>query len=405
MPLSVSVTYKTGVRNGWHVRLRSQNRDTVRRVPDAIFEDAGLDPADPYIVPSDANPLQRNLVGSKRKRAEKLALEWGIDQKRRMEQTIADSRGPRMTWRQLWNFYKTRNPNQVTDYTISKYGERMPHIIGYFQDMEAVLPEDVDIDACERFVQWRRETGKAAQRTIKNEVWLVRHLLRFGLERPKSTGMKKISLLRVPKIEQGERRGRALSYVEVFEKVLPVKLNRGDRRVKALIILGITTMLRRETLLGLQKEWIDRESAWLTIPKDFMKGARGKKRRLSVPLSAWAMEVITAAWPHSGDSAYLFPSHVNDDLPATKMEGSIALIVKRAGIEHFTPHDLRRTGTSWLEEHGVNRLIRRILLGHDVEQDVLDLYTFVSKDALREAVAVFDAIRTAHSGGGAVAKA
>jgi integrase len=60
-------------------------------------------------------------------------------------------------------------------------------------------------------------------------------------------------------------------------------------------------------------------------------------------------------------------------------------IVKRAGIPHCTPHDLRRTFVSQLAMAGVNQAIVQKLAGHASIQTTIKHYTGVMPEALRAA--------------------
>ena len=79
--------------------------------------------------------------------------------------------------------------------------------------------------------------------------------------------------------------------------------------------------------------------------------------------------------------------------------------VKASGVRPFSCHDLRTTGATWLRDAGIDELVIALLLGHRSTFDpvagsfhapstnVTRSYTRVYETALREAVAVFDAIR------------
>lgn len=106
----------------------------------------------------------------------------------------------------------------------------------------------------------------------------------------------------------------------------------------------------------------------------------GKMHR--VPLNSYSRHLIEEVKPYTQGSSFVFgatrkihPSTpLPDDLkPFTRSALSKALKRKRPaiGIEDITPHDLRRTGATWITAVGLPKLYARLLLNHsDGENDV-----------------------------------
>lgn len=93
----------------------------------------------------------------------------------------------------------------------------------------------------------------------------------------------------------------------------------------------------------------DLEAATWTLPKERTKNGREHL----VPLTERAKELVKKALEHtSGD--YLFP-HADDStkpMPATSLNQAIRRFCAKAGLERFTPRDLRRTARTMLSEAG-----------------------------------------------------
>ncbi|HJQ36223.1 MAG TPA: tyrosine-type recombinase/integrase [Thermoanaerobaculia bacterium] len=187
--------------------------------------------------------------------------------------------------------------------------------------------------------------------------------------------------------------------VDEFREVLNVLSPINRRR----FIFGVTTMLRRTPLLGLRNEWIDREASWLSVPREYMKKGRSKHRSpLHVPLSQWALDQVRDLEPNV--DGYLWPNP-NTGKPMAWIDHIFSDASEKIGID-FSCHDLRTTGATWLAEAHVDELVISILLGHRSQFDasrgthhfhgrnVTRGYTKVFTEALREAVQVFDGIRT-----------
>lgn len=356
--ISVYFDHKRG---GYHARFRSASTDRRRKVPASAF---------------------RGVDGSKpTERGEKAALQWA------MQQQPAAAKDRVMGLGEIVSLYVAQNPGQVLPITLKKNQETAAHLVAFFADVPA---DGITVAAATEYRNARTAEG-ARNRTIRNELAFLKRLLNFAAEWQDVTGVRSVRLVRLPTIRRDERRGVALTEAQFFA-VLKQRPHRNAARVRRILIVGVTTMLRRKALLGLRWEWIDVDRHWLTVPAEHMKGRSGERRPLSVPLCAWTIEAL--GMPKR--TGYVFANRITGGATKTVVQ-SIRRMAKRAGVPAFTLHDLRRTGTSWLEAHGVNRLARKVLLGHATDVDVTDLYTFKDEGSLRGAVGVFDAIRREHS--------
>jgi len=101
-----------------------------------------------------------------------------------------------------------------------------------------------------------------------------------------------------------------------------------------------------------------------------------------VPLNRYALELIEEVAPYTGASPYIFgatramspPKKPNPDLiplGITAMPQAIRKNRKALDIADFCPHDLRRTGATWITAVGLPKLYARLILNHsDGERDV-----------------------------------
>jgi integrase len=155
------------------------------------------------------------------------------------------------------------------------------------------------------------------------------------------------------------------------------KAKMSDATRLVLRLLLITAQRKGEVS---QAEWseIDLKNGWWTIPKE-----RSKNERIHrVPLSRMAIDIFRQAKVRLGDSKWVFPS--SKDQPITPRSISRA-IRNNSGkissdspkhtppygdffkINHFTPHDLRRTATSMMASLGISEFDVSKVLNHTIQ--------------------------------------
>ena len=114
-----------------------------------------------------------------------------------------------------------------------------------------------------------------------------------------------------------------------------------------------------------------------TIPAASAKNGRAHR----VPLSPEALEVLESL-PRSG--VWVLPGRLVDENGkprehVTNVERAIDRARDRQKLEHFTPHDLRRTAASSMTALGIPRLTVKKILNH-VDRDVTGIYDRHSYD-------------------------
>jgi len=122
--------------------------------------------------------------------------------------------------------------------------------------------------------------------------------------------------------------------------------------------LILLTMIRKSELLNAVWNEVNFENAVWSIPKERMK--RGKPH--NVYLSRQSLDIMIALRTCAGSSHYLLPSRYDADAPMSRATFNriTTAVVERAKrenlpLESFTVHDLRRTGSTLLNELGFNR--------------------------------------------------
>ena len=122
--------------------------------------------------------------------------------------------------------------------------------------------------------------------------------------------------------------------------------------------LILLTMVRKSELLDAVWDEVNFENAVWSIPKERMK----RSKPHNVYLSRQSLDIIIALRTCAGNSRYLLPSRYDADAPMSRATFNriTTAVVERAmkqtlPLEPFTVHDLRRTGSTLLNELGFNR--------------------------------------------------
>ena len=121
--------------------------------------------------------------------------------------------------------------------------------------------------------------------------------------------------------------------------------------------LILLTMVRKSELQDATWDEVDFENRVWSIPKERMKRSKAH----NVYLSEQAMDILIALKTCSGNSRYLLPSRYDADEPMSRatfnrVTSAIIELAKKdeLPLAPFTVHDLRRTGSTLLNEVGFN---------------------------------------------------
>ena len=121
--------------------------------------------------------------------------------------------------------------------------------------------------------------------------------------------------------------------------------------------LFLLTMVRKSELQDATWDEVDFENAVWSIPKERMKRSKAH----NVYLSQQAVDIFIALKTCAGSSRYVLPSRYDADAPMSRatfnrITTAVVIRAKKEGLplEPFTVHDLRRTGSTLLNELGFN---------------------------------------------------
>jgi integrase len=133
--------------------------------------------------------------------------------------------------------------------------------------------------------------------------------------------------------------------------------------------LLLVTAQRRGELTFAKWSHFDLPGKLWTIPSELIKSSkRAKPDPHTVPLSPLAIDLLEQLHAITGEGVYVLPAHADKTKAKSYSERVLSRAVRENeahfGLEHFTPHDLRRTAASFMTKIGVPRLHVEKVLNH-----------------------------------------
>jgi integrase len=172
-------------------------------------------------------------------------------------------------------------------------------------------------------------------------------------------------------------RDRALSPTEIRVMLKQLELVPTLPTIRLGLKLILLTMVRKSELQDATWDEVHFEDAVWAIPKERMKRARAH----NVYLSQQAIDIFIALKTCAGNSRFVLPSRYDADAPMSRatfnrITMSVAERAKKEGLplEPFTVHDLRRTGSTLLNELGFNRDWIEKALAHEDSRSSRGIY-------------------------------
>lgn len=263
-----------------------------------------------------------------------------------------------------------------------------------FANRNPVLLTEQD---CRNYAKDRFALGRA-QWTVYNELVRIRALTKWAFERDKIPKRPKIWVPR-----PGKHRDRVLTYEEA--KALVAGARQGDPHIHLFVRIAFATAARHMAILDLTWERVDFEANKITFEEDLPPDPMSKtwrKGRATVPMGKALRAALEIAY--RGRRTNYVIEHGGRRL-VTVRTGFLAA-VKRAGLGKYvphpkkpdkmvfetdvTPHVIRHTVLTWLDQEGIATPRRSQLAGHKDEHTTKLVYTHTSPEVLNEAVELLD---------------
>lgn len=229
------------------------------------------------------------------------------------------------------------------------------------------------------YAELRFRAGKASW-TVHTELSRLRSCLKWAAE----THL----IARRPKVwvpTPGKHRERVLS-IEEARRLVAGALQ-GDPHVYLFMVIVFATGARHRAILDLEWPRIDFVAGTIAFDEDLPRDPMSKswrKGRALVPMNRAARSALETAF--AGRQTRYVIEHGGRRLKSIR-EG-FAAACRRAGVTGVTPHTIRHTVASWLEDR-VNDARRAQLLGHSGMR-TLPVYTHSGAELLTEAVSLLD---------------
>ena len=260
----------------------------------------------------------------------------------------------------------------VSPRTVQEHRETLACLLGHCGDipLEKVTPR-----IAEEFLAARRK--KVAPATANKNLRTVKGILESAIQR----GYLRTNPFRhIAPARELEKEIRVLTETEVVSLVSACP----DLRWGCFVCLALTTGLRHGELVNL--EWDDVDLAQGTIRVRCKAGYRTKSgRNRSLPLVPEVVSALRVLRGESGEGRVFRMSEGTRKW--TYVNKRFSRIVKRAGIEPCTIHDLRKTFVSHLANAGENEAVVQKLAGHASMATTLKHYTRILPEILRKAPA------------------
>jgi integrase len=264
----------------------------------------------------------------------------------------------------------------------------------------SMLITDITNDICRDYAKQRMERGRSYTRKGKDgvtetvtvpvkvgTVWTELLRLRscvnwaWGQNKLKSLGLDDKPKIWVPKKPESDQRALSVGEFVAFRDACLC-----TPHLRLFVILALTTAARTEAILQLQWSKVDFEAG--TIDFREAKGVvdplskRARKGRALALMTPEARAALIEA-----DKGALTDYVIEwDEEPVKSVRKAFAAAVKRSRLDgRITPHTLRHTALTWLEEEGIALEMISKLAAHSGTEITRKTYLHASPEVLRPA--------------------
>ena len=180
------------------------------------------------------------------------------------------------------------------------------------------------------------------------------------------------------KMAKEESRKRRLELAEVPFFLVAIN-DDDDQDTRDFLEIALYTGARKSNVLAMRWDQLNQHRrSWLIPGEEFKNGEAHE-----VPLTE-RVQAILARRQERGGSPWVFPGNGRTGHMVEPKRG-LERILKRAGINDFHFHDLRRTLATFMAEADIPENLIGLVLGHK-PKSITGVYTRPSLDVLREAM-------------------
>ena len=283
-----------------------------------------------------------------------------------------------ITFKMIWDeYYADRE----------KDGKQMAAFRESWRSLEprfgSMLVTDITNDICRDFAKERMDKNGVRVGTVWTELLRLRSAVNWAWShnKLKSLGLDSKPYIWVPTKPESDQRALTVGEFIAFRDACQC-----TPHLRLFVILAITTAARTEAILQLEWKKVDFDAG--TIDFREAKGVvdplskRARKGRALVLMTPEAR----AALKEAQDGALTDYVIEWDGEPVKKIRKAFAAAVKRAGLDgRITPHTLRHTALTWLEEEGIALEMISKLAAHSGTEITRKTYLHASPELLRPA--------------------
>lgn len=146
---------------------------------------------------------------------------------------------------------------------------------------------------------------------------------------------------------------------EIHEFVERLDADTGSAATKLCILLMLLTFVRKNEIVQARWDEFDLDAAVWVIPAERMK----MRDPHAVPLSRQSLAALDQLKPLSFASAFLFPS-LGSNMKPMGMSTPNVVFARMGYGDRFTPHGIRATASTWLNNRGVRADVIERQLAH-----------------------------------------
>lgn len=278
----------------------------------------------------------------------------------RILKETAPARG--VTVAQLWGAYKDHLGQRRQAQKMADMEKAVLPAFGH------LTPDQITIADCRSYIAQRREKGRK-DGTIRSEMGGVKMALSWA---HKARLIARVPAIELPPVPQP--RERYLDRTEIAALIDGA----GDPHIRLAMLLMLTTAGRVGAVLELTWDRVDMQRRLIRLATSDIGPRKG---RATVPINDTLMAALKAAQP--GALSDYVVEYAGGKVGSIKTGFNAA--VRRAGIAHCTPHDLRRSAGRLMVENGVPIEEVAQFLGHSNPDITRKFYARFSPDYLRKA--------------------
>ena len=156
------------------------------------------------------------------------------------------------------------------------------------------------------------------------------------------------------------RRDRVLSPEEIVAFMSALDQSHMSLQVNTALRFLLVSSQRLGEVASMAWENVDLTNRIWSLPAARSKNGRGNR----IPLPTRAVLILREMQTTGGSEGWVFPNAEGRHIRGDSISRALSRLIKQFDLNHFTPHDLRRTAATQISGMGVDRTTLRRILNH-----------------------------------------